>query len=338
MKYVVKTFLLLVGVVGISFQLAEAEPFTPGNLVLTDATNDRLIEVELDIENETGTIVQIVEWPLGDMQRRRPLGFAFDPLGNAYVGLTGVPQSATESVQYPDGIAQIMRIAPDGTQTFHTLPPEEINKITVVSSFNANEVFVMRNTPLTPPTYHFRVRFDGDEIVDTTKFLVSADSGSFGEVLMLEDGTIWIPLQNQNQINVYSAEGGEPIGSIPTQKGYISFAYDPDKDYLLALVNGQKIIDKIDFEGNILDTMNFAQLDGINESWNVIFLGDGSDRFVLAEKTETGSNYPNSVFIYDANDFFELPKIITLDLDAPSSLFDFHFVPVPTAIDSWDLF
>ena len=61
----VKTFLLLVGVVGISFQLAEAEPFTPGNLVLTDATNDRLIEVELDIENETGTIVQIVEAPGG---------------------------------------------------------------------------------------------------------------------------------------------------------------------------------------------------------------------------------------------------------------------------------
>ena len=172
-------------------------------------------------------------------------------------------------------------------------------------------------------------------IVDTTKFrsplipvLASADAGGWHDL---------IPLQIRIR-STYSAEGGEPIGSIPTQKGYISFAYDPDKDYLLALVNGQKIIDKIDFEGNILDTMNFAQLDGINESWNVIFLGDGSDRFVLAEKTETGSNYPNSVFIYDANDFFELPKIITLDLDAPSSLFDFHFVPVPTAIDSWDLF
>ncbi len=337
MKNIWRSVILTLCVIGVAVPFASADPFTPGNLVLSDATNDRLVEVNLDIPNESAEIVQIVEWPLGDMQRRRPLGFDFDPLGNCYVGVTGVPQSATELVQYPDGIAQILRIAPDGSQSFHGLPPEDIDKITLVSSFNPNEVFVMRNSPLTPPTYHFRVRFEGGEMADTTKFQVSADSGSYGEVLILEDGTIWIP-QHDGNINVYSSDGGEPIDTIETERGYVSLAYQPDKDYLLGLVSGQKNIDKIDFEGNVLDSLNFGELDGVNESWNVIFLGDDTDRFVLAEKTQSGSAFPNSVFIYDASDFGGFPVIITLDLADLSSFFDFHFVPEPVNVNGWSLY
>jgi hypothetical protein len=338
MKTILKVTVFSLFLLGVVIQTSPADPFTPGNLVLSDATNDRLIEVRLDVDAETVEVVQIVTWPLGDMKRRRPLGFDFDPLGNCYVGVTGVPQSATELVQYPDGIAQIIRITPDGSQSFHPLPPEDIDKITLVSSFNPNEVFVMRNTPMTPPTYHFRIRFDGDQMADVTKFEVSPNTASYGEVLILDDGRILIPLQNQNYINIYNENGGKPIGTIPTQKGYVSLAYQPDKDYMLALVNGQKNVDKIDFEGNLLETLEFGALDGVVESWNVIFLGDETDRFVLAEKTQAGSPFPNSIFIYDASDFGGYPIIMTMDLAEPSSLFDFHFVPEPVAVDSWDLY
>ncbi|MGC9329122.1 MAG: hypothetical protein ACP5I1_15930, partial [Candidatus Hinthialibacter sp.] len=282
-----------------------AAPFTPGNLVLTDATNDRVIEV--DLSGEEPVVVQTITWPLGDTSRRRPLGMAFDPNGTLYVGITGVPTSATEQVQYPTGRAEVLRIKRDGTLSFHALPGDEIDKITLVSSFNPDEVFVMRNTPLPYPCYMFRVRFTDDEISDITRFTMSSEDengqvSSHGEALIMPDGRIIIPRHNVPEINVYGPDGGDPIDTIPTEQGYVSLAYEEGKDYFLALVSGQKSIDMISLDGEVLDFLDFGSLDGIVESWNVNFVGDGSDQFMLAEKTETDPQSQNTVFVYDAAD------------------------------------
>ncbi|MBN2328587.1 MAG: hypothetical protein JXR73_15705 [Candidatus Omnitrophica bacterium] len=320
---------------------ALAAPFTPGNLVLTDATNDRVIEV--NISGDEPEIVQIITWPLGDTSRRRPLGMAFDPNGTLYVGITGVPTSATEQVQFPTGRAEVLRIKADGTQSFHALPGDEIDKITLVSSFNPDEVFVMRNTPLPYPCYMFRVRFSGDEISDITKFTMSSEDengqvSSHGEALIMPDGRILIPRHNVSVINVYGPDGGDPIDAIPTERGYVSLAYQEGTDYFLALVNGQKSVDVITLDGEAFDLLDFGSLDGIVESWNVNFLGDGSDKFMLAEKTESDPQSQNAVFIYDASDLAGWPIRYLLPLDEPSSLFDFHFVPEPPApVDDWPL-
>ncbi|MBN2327822.1 MAG: hypothetical protein JXR73_11770 [Candidatus Omnitrophica bacterium] len=234
---------LLAGMVLANFAFAQQmQPFTPGNLVLVDASDDMLIEVDLPDSPDAleAQVVQVVRWDLGDTSRRRPLGMAFDTNGTCYVGITGVPTSATEAVEYPAGRGEILRILPDGTQDFFVLS-EEVTKGTWISSYAPNEVFVMSNEPPSPPPSHsFRFRFSGNEIIDITTFDVSEtvkDTGNFssGKALVLPDGSILIPSEMDNRINIYESTGGAPVGSIPTEKAYRSLAYLEGSNELLAL-------------------------------------------------------------------------------------------------------
>lgn len=330
--------------------LAQPEqPFTPGNLVLVDAAEDRLIEVELG-ETEA-SVVQVVTWPLEDTSRRRPLGMAFDPNGTAYVGITGVPTSATEAVEFPEGRGEILRILPDGSIDFTTMP-EEITKGTWVSSFNANEVFLMSNEP--PPSedaaHSFRFRFSGDEVVDITTFNVTTTlqgNGNYGsgKALALPDGRILIPSTEDPRINIYTDEGGDAVDSIATEKNYRSLAYLEGSDEMLA-IPGTGTVDRISMDGEVLGTFDFS-LDGLGGVWNFTLFEDGSERFIATNHNGPAAT-KSIVFIYDSKILEELPIPVELPITGleaygdsdglATQLFDHAFVPEPTRVGEWSVY
>jgi len=274
------------------------------------------------------------------MQRRRPLGIAFDSVGNCYVGCTGVPKSATELVEYPTGLAEILRIRPDGTQEFFLMPPS-ITKITWAKSFAPNEVFVMSNAFTSHPTYHFRVRFEGSKMLEPTLFEVSKTLDGDGTALVLSDGRILIANDAERCINIYNENGGTPTGKIPTEMNYNSLDYLAGAQFLVCLTNDQKRVDLVDFDGQIHDTWNFSD-DGIQQVFNVLFIPGDPNHFVCADKNPNDSTR-NKVYVYNANDFFEFPKelpIVGLDQFGPleESYFDYAFVTEPVAVPEWPIY
>lgn len=330
-------FVLVFLVCGISTSSWSA-PFTPGNLVLADCKLDRLIEVKMgDTECE---VVQVVTWPLGDMQRRRPLGIAFDSVGNCYVGCTGVPKSATELVDYPTGLAEILRISPDGTQDFFLMPPT-ITKICWAKSWAPNEVYVMSNAFSSHPTYTFRVRFEGDTMLEPTLFEVCMTQDGDGKTVVLPDGRILIANDAEQAINIYGPDGGQPIDKIATQANYNSIDYLEGAKYIVALTNNQLRVDLIDFDGTITDSWTFTE-DGIAQVFNVLFFPDDPNRFICLDKNPTASTL-NKVYVYNANNFMELPKVLPIvGLEnfgsTDESYFDYAFVTEPVAVPYWSLY
>lgn len=324
---------------------AEGAPFTPGNIVLVDAAGgrDHLIEVNLGGPGAViAEVAQIVTWELGDTSRRRPLGVAFDPNGTCYVGLTGVPTSATEAVEFPEGRGEILRILPDGTQHFYILPIE-VTKGTWVSSYAPNEVFVMSNEPPPSPSLQFRIRFQGNEIADITTFEVTESlqangSGGSGKAMVLPDGRILIPSETDNRIGVFDDSGGAPVELIPTEHAYRSLAYIDGTDYLLAMRTNGTTVDSISFEGAVQGTFDFS-LDGLGGVWNFSVLNDGTERFIVTNHNGPAGS-KNQIFIYDASDLESIfPDILDIAKDPPANqLFDHAVAPVPTGVSDWTLF
>lgn len=320
------------------YQVGWSAPFTPGNLVLADCLKDRLVEVKIG-DNEC-EVIQVVTWPLDDMQRRRPLGIAFDTVGNCYVGCTGVPKSATELVEYPTGLAEILRISPDGTQEFFLMPPT-ITKITWAKSFSANEVFVMSNAFSSHPTYTFRVRFQGSAMLEPTLFEVCKGQDGDGKTVVLPDGRILIANDAELCINIYNQDGGEPVGKIATEVNYNSIDYMEGAQNLVCLKNDQLRVDLIDFNGAIQNSWTFTE-DGIQQVFNVLFMPNDPTRFICCDKNPN-DNTRNNVYIYNANDFFELPKVLPLvGLEKfgalEESYFDYAFVTEPVSVPEWSLY
>lgn len=336
----------------LSVKMVFADPFTPGNLVLVDAAEDRLIEVTLG--DTEATVVQVVKWDLGDTSRRRPLGVAFDPNGTCYVGITGVPVAATEQVEFPEGRGEVLRIKPDGSQDFYILPPE-ITKGTWVSSYAPNEVFVMSNEPPPPPPSHsFLLKYSGDEVVKTTIFNVSEivkGNGNIchGKALVLPDGRILIPVGESPgpdyTINVFNSDGGDPVDMITTEKSYRSLAYLEGSNEMLA-IPGTSNVDRISMDGTVLGTFDFT-LDGLGGVWNFTLIPDGSERFI-ATNHNGPSGTKSYIFIYDSTRLNEapLPDILPIvglenfgDADGlATQLFDHAIVPEPSKVPDWSLF
>ncbi|RJP27829.1 MAG: hypothetical protein C4527_12330 [Candidatus Omnitrophota bacterium] len=341
------TICLGMAVIALCAISANAAPFTPGNLVLADAADDMLIEVSLGASE--ATVVQVVRWELGDTSRRRPLGVAFDPSGICYVGLTGVPTSATEQVEYPAGRGEILRIFPDGSMYF-TVLSTEVTKGTWVSSNAPNEVFVMSNEPPPPfPSHSFRYRFAGENVIEETLFDVtmtpqSNGNGGNGKALILPDGRILIPSDMDPRINIYSDSGGAAIGSIPTSKGYRSLAYIEGTDYLLA-IPGTNSVDRIGLDGTLHGTFDFT-IDGLGGVWNFTILADGTERFAVSNHNGPAGS-KSMIYIYDASDLENIyPDVLPIvglqnfgDADGRATqLFDHAMVPVPVAVPDWALY
>lgn len=343
----------LIGLAATSLTYAQmVQPFTPGNLVLVDASTDMLIEVEFPSSADAteAQVVQVVRWELGDTSRRRPLGVTFDPNGTCYVGITGVPTSATESVDFPSGRGEILRILSDGTIDFFTLDPE-VTKGTWLSSFAPNELYLMSNGPKPPfPSHMFRYRFSGDEITQITSFDVTVNAqgngdGGSGKALVLPDGRILIPSETDSWINVYNDDGGAAIDQIPTEKAYRSLAYLKDSNEMLAIPTSNSSVDRIDINGNILGSFDFT-LDGLGGVWNFSLIDDGSERFVATNHNGPAGS-KNQIFVYDSTalDDLPFPQILTIvglenfgDEDGVANqLFDHAFVPEPSMVNDWSL-
>ncbi len=343
----IKTLLGAVLLTALAVTAVSAAPFTPGNVVLCDAAEDRLIEVSLG--EEEATVVQVVTWELGDTSRRRPLGVAFDPAGYCYVGITGVPTSATEAVEFPEGRGEIMRIAPDGSMDFFVLP-EEVTKGTWVSSYDPHEVYIMSNEPPPPlPSHLFRYQFTGDQISEPTLFEVSNTAqangnGGYGKALELPDSRIFIPSNTENVINIYDQEGGAPVDSITTEVGYRSLAFIEGTDYLLANPDGTTV-DRITFEGEVEGTFDFS-LDFMGGVWNFTILRDETERFIVTNHNGPADSN-NMVYIYDASDLQNIfPTMLPIvglsdfgDEDGMATqLFDSAAVPEPVSVSSWSIY
>ena len=151
-----------------------------------------------------------------------------------------------------------MRIEPNGRQSFFPLP---INKSTFLSSFNANEVYVMSNEIASPPAITARLRVDGDEVKEITEFVVSTTGGYWGETLVLPDGRILIGNSGQDGIQQFDSNGGESIGYFVSPDAGIrvrSMTYIPEIDKIITLGTDQQTISRIDLEGNIEDQVNAA--------------------------------------------------------------------------------
>ncbi|MDP8245484.1 MAG: hypothetical protein P9L94_15475 [Candidatus Hinthialibacter antarcticus] len=343
-----------IGLVATGFAYAQMEqPFTPGNLVLVDAADDMLIEVALPGSPDAteAQVVQVIRWELGDTSRRRPLGVTFDPNGTCYIGLTSVPTSATEAVEFPSGRGEILRISSNGALDFFILDPE-VTKGTWLSSFAPNELFLMSNGPKPPfPSHMFRYSFSGGEISQITPFDVTetpqgnGDGGS-GKALILPDGRILIPSETDSWINIYNESGGAAIDQIPTEKAYRSLAYLKDSNEMLAIPTSNSSVDRIDIGGNILGSFDFT-LDGLGGVWNFTLIDDGSERFIATNHNgPAGSN--SQIFIYDSSELEDLPfpqilQIVGLenfgDADGfANQLFDHAIVPEPSNVNIWSLY
>jgi hypothetical protein len=104
---------------GLAVFAAQADLFAPGNVIFADPNYNPGAEngqvVELKITGNSAAIVNVIRWSLDDADRRRPLGIDVDPNGTVWVGITA---AFGDSQEFPEGIAEILRIEPNGTQTF----------------------------------------------------------------------------------------------------------------------------------------------------------------------------------------------------------------------------
>ena len=81
--------------------------------------------------------------------------------------------------------------------------------------------------------------------------------------------------------------------------------------------------------------------DGIQQVFNVLFIPGDPNHFICCDKNPN-DNTRNNVYIYNANDFFELPQVLPIvGLDSyglEESYFDYAFVTEPVAVQDWSVF
>ncbi len=313
--------------------------FTSGNLVLSDCQNDRLVEVSL--AKGTAKVVHTITWPTEDYSRRRPLGLSFDQNGYLYVGITAVPHSQETENQFPRGVAEILCISPSGKQRSVTIPQKYLKKPAWISCFQPREVFVMSNNlEQTLPISAYRLRLSRYKKLGETAsceiigFTVSRKELSNGCPLASEDGMVYIPSNNEQCIQVFDENGGEPIRTINTKANYHFLSHIEKSNQLLAITKSEPSmppneIHRIDLEGNIVGRYE-VETHGLQSIWNAAFLPD-STRFVVVDYSPTQQSH-NKLFIWDADKLSQPPEILNMDWGEHTKLtdeayFDYQMVP-----------
>lgn len=321
-----------------------AQPFEPGHVLFADpgSGGDQVVELELH-DDGTAEIISLVQWPLLDTKRRRPLGLDVAPDGTAWVGVTGEPTSVTEEVQFPTGRVEVIALRPDGTQQSY-LNVAPTNKATFLSTFHPNEVFIMSNSIQEGPSIHFRVRMNDTEVTEVTEFIVSQETNFFGEALELPDGRILIGSSGSDGIQIFDQDGGEAIGMFVEENRYRSLTYIPEINRILALRTDQSSIDRMDLEGNIEDTLVAADWFYPN-LWGVARM-PGTTKFLIGSHNGPEATQ-NFIGIFDASDFSKEPEeheIVGFEnVGLPPdhrfvSLFNMAVTIEPTYIDEWSVF
>ncbi|MBD3267672.1 hypothetical protein GF373_13465 [bacterium] len=340
-----KKGLFVLGVLLLLPAICSAQLFTPGNVVFADPVDDRIVELSLNDSTMEAELVQILDWPLLDTKRRRPLGLDISPTGTVFVGVTGEPTSVTEEVEFPTGRVEIVAFRPDGTREDY-LNVAPTNKATFLSCYAPNEVFVMSNAQDAEMSYFYRVRVDGEKVVETTEFLLSELENVYGEALQLPDGRILASGQNGDDpgIKVFDQDGGEPVGYFVEEGNFRSLAYIPELDKIIALRTDQQTIARFDMEGNIEDELNLGDLFYPN-LWGVAHI-PGTTRIIFGSHNGPAATR-NYIGTIDVSDFasqieeYLISGFESVGLDPGhqfNSLFNMAVVTEPTQIMGWDLY
>lgn len=336
-----KKFLYLLLLMGSVPALGWCQYFKPGNILFADPTGDQVIELTLKPATGEAEIIKAVKWPLGDTSRRRPLGLDISPNGDVWVGITGVPTSATEAVEFPTGRGEALRIAPDGKQTFYILP---INKATFLSTFRPNEVYVMSNDIKTAPSSQWRIRVDGDQIVEETEFIVSQSVNFYGEALELGDGRVLIANSGTDGIQVYD-RSGKQTGMFVTTGRFRSLTYIPELDKIIALGNDQQTISRFNMQGNLEESVNANDF-FYPSLWGIARM-PGTTKIILGSHNGP-ANTKNYIGVFDAANLQNPPEEYLISGLANAGLPDSHLFaslfnigvaiePKQVPVQHWDI-
>jgi hypothetical protein len=184
---------------GLAVFAAQADLFAPGNVIFADPNYNPGAEngqvVELKITGNSAAIVNVIRWNLDDTDRRRPLGIDVDPNGTVWVGITA---AFGDSQEFPEGIAEILRIEPNGTQTFFW---SDITKGTYLAAIGPNEIVITSNA--TDGGTPYRYKIENNEIVEWAEFI----KAGHGEAYNDEIGSVIASLHDQVTVLRISLDG-----------------------------------------------------------------------------------------------------------------------------------
>ncbi|MBN2329130.1 MAG: hypothetical protein JXR73_18465 [Candidatus Omnitrophica bacterium] len=320
--------------------VAQADLFAPGNVIFADPNYNAGAEngqvVELKINGDSAEIVNVVRWNLDNATRRRPLGIDVDPNGTVWVGLTA---AFGDTQEFPEGIAEILRIDPDGTQTFVTA---DIIKGTYLAALGPNEVYISSNAA--DASTPFRYVIENGEITDRAEFQKSGD----GEALRLPDGRLLQGDSGAPGIHIFDDAGGPPIGMFYNgDKTVRSLTYNDQIGSVIASLHDQVTLQRISLDGELEEEHNAGD-DGFGNLWGIAQV-PGSTNIIMGSHNIDENR--NRFALYNALDLAAGPRIITIDSgfvenDLPAdytfrSLFNMAVIPggeIPSGLDIWELF
>jgi len=313
--------------------------FSPGNVIFADPNYNPGAEdgqvVEVKITGNSAEIVNVIRWNLDDASRRRPLGIDVDPNGTVWVGLTA---AFDDTAEFPEGIAEILRIDKDGTQTFTMA---DIVKGTYLAAIGPNEVVISSNSGDAGTPYRYII--ENGEITDWAEFQKS----SHGEALRLPDGRI---LQGDNGapgIHIFDNAGGPPTGLFYDDGRTVrSLTYNEEIGSVMASLQDQVTLLRIGLDGT-LEEEHLAGDDGFGNLWGIAQV-PGSTNIIMGSHNIDENR--NRFAVYNALDLAAGPRIITIDSGFVAaglpedytfrSLFNMAVVPgadLPTPVEIWEL-
>lgn len=319
---------------------AQAQLFAPGNVIFADPNYNPGAEngqvVELQINGDSAEIVNVILWDLGDTTRRRPLGIDVDPNGTVWVGLTA---AFGDTQEFPEGIAEILRIDPDGSQIFVTA---DIIKGTYLAAIGPNEVIISSNAADagTP----FRYVIENGEIVEWAEF----QKAGHGEALRLPDGRILMGDNITPGILIFDETGGPSTGVFYDDGRPVrSLTYNDQIGSVVASLQDQVTLLRISLDG-VLEEEHNAGDDGFGNLWGIAQV-PGSTNIIMGSHNIDENR--NRFALYDALDLAAGPRIITIDSgfeenDLPAdytfrSLFNMAVIPggeIPVDVNEWELY
>ncbi|MBI1388672.1 MAG: hypothetical protein GC154_09520 [bacterium] len=330
---------VLVAAVSPSFVFAQL--FTPGNVIFADPfyTPDGQI-VELKIDGNSASIVNVVRWPLDGADRRRALGLDVDPNGNVWVGLTATFGDTSE---FPLGIGEILRITKDGTQTFWMT---DIIKVTYLAALGPDEVMVNSNAADANLAQRFKV--SGEDVIETVDYY----KGGHGEALRLPDGRILMGDNVNPGIHIYNDAGGDPVGvfsEVPGADGVArtvrSMTYNDAIGAVIASLQNEKTIVRLSMNGDIEEEIDASTV-GFTKIWGIAQIPD-TTQFIIG--SHDVADLANTFGVFDALNLAAAPRLIKIDsgfeqagLAAGTSFRSFfNLAVVPGAalpgVEHWDL-
>lgn len=323
---------------------AYAQLFTPGNIVIADpfynagAENGQV--VELRIEGDSAEIVQAIRWERDWADRRRPLPLDVDAEGNIWVGIT----SSTDDpeTEFPLGIGEVIRIAPDGSQTIYF---SSIDKMTFLTVTGPNEVIASSNGA--DANFANLMRIEGDDVVHEEYF----NKTSYGEAIRLPDGRLLMADNGNSGIHIFVDGTSNSTGKLYDDgRNFRSLTYNDEIGAVIAMLTNEQTLLRISLDGELEDEYD-AGADGFTNCWDIEQI-PGQAAFMIANHN-IGADNPmrNVIGVYNALDLQEPPRLIRINAGFANigaadtftfrSIFNMAMIPgadFPVSVETWNVY